>query len=174
MVYDRADRHGHQNTHTFYLRYKRPLPAPGYVKVDITIKEVFCYDFVDRPILRTFDEFADLPEGSTLRTYSLEEIFIKKLTALSDKARTEPRDLYDLWHLLGEHDIRPGELLAELTAKLEPRSRKPEGLANAIAAKEARLSRLWKDRLSQQMSDRPEYEGVFREAMRVLREAALP
>ena len=79
-----------------------------------TIKEVFCFDFVDRPILRTFDEFADLPEGPTLRTYCLEEIFIEKLTALSDRARTEPRDLYDLWYLLGEHDIRPGELLAEL------------------------------------------------------------
>ena len=51
MAYDRADRHGHQNTHTFYLRYKGPLPAPGYVKVDITIREVFCFDFVDRPIL---------------------------------------------------------------------------------------------------------------------------
>lgn len=94
--------------------------------------------------------------------------------SLSDKARTEPRDLYDLWNLLDEHDIRPGELLGELTAKLELRGRKPEGLADALAVKEARLARLWKDRLSQQMSDLPEYEGVFRQLMRALRAAALP
>lgn len=93
MTYDRPDRHGHQNTHTFYLRYKGPLPAPSDVKIDITIHEIFCFPFVDRPILRTFDEFADLPEGPTVRSYSLEEIFIEKLAALSDKARTEPRPL---------------------------------------------------------------------------------
>lgn len=173
MAYDRADRHGHQNTHTFYLRYKGPLPAPSDVKVDITINEVFCFDLVDRPILRTFDEFTDLPEGPTVRAYSLEEIFIEKLSALSDKARTEPRDLYDLWNLLEDRDLRPGELLPELTAKLALRGRTPGGLADAVAAKEARLGRLWKDRLSQQMSDLPEYESVFRRVMRALREAAL-
>lgn len=173
MAYDRPDRHDHQNTHTFYLNYKGPLPAASDVKVDITINEVFCFDLADRPILRTFVEFADLPEGPMLRVYSLEEIFVEKLAALSDKARTEPRDLYDLWNLLVERDIRAGELLGELTAKLELRGRKPEGLTDAIAMKEARLARLWKDRLSQQMSDLPEYEGVFRQVMRALREAAL-
>ena len=49
-----------------------------------------------------------------------------------------------------------------------------DGLVDAIAAKEARLERLWKARLSQQMSDLPEYKGVFRQVMRALREAALP
>ena len=82
MAYDRPDRHGHQNTHTFYLSYKGPLPARSDVKVDITIKEVFCFPLAERPILRTFEEFADLPEGPTVLAYSLAEIFIEKLAAL--------------------------------------------------------------------------------------------
>lgn len=66
------------------------------------------------------------------------------------------------------------ELFGELTAKLASKNRAADGLTEAIAAKEARLARLWKDRLSQQMSDLPEYEGVFRRVMRALREAELP
>jgi predicted nucleotidyltransferase component of viral defense system len=34
--------------------------------------------------------------------YSLNEIAIEKIVALTDPARTEPRDLYDLWHLTVE------------------------------------------------------------------------
>lgn len=86
------------------------------MKVDITIEEVFCFPLAERPILRTFEEFSDLPEGPAVLAYSLEETFIEELAALSDKARTEPRDLYDLWNLLNEHDIRPGEPCAGSTA----------------------------------------------------------
>jgi len=174
MAYDRPDRHGHQNTHTFYLSYKGPLPARSDVKVDITINEVFCFPLAERPILRTFEEFSDLPDGPTVLAYGLAEIFIEKLAALSDKARTEPRDLYDLRNLLDEHDIRPAEYLAEFTQKLALRGRPPGGVTATIAAKEKRLSTLWTARLQHQMSDLPEFNGVFREVMRVLREAELP
>ena len=174
IAYDRPDRHGHQNTHTFYLSYKGPLPARSDVKVDITINEVFCFPLAERPILRTFEEFSDLPEGPTILVYSLAEIFVEKLAALSDKARTEPRDLYDLWNLLDEHDIRPTEYLAEFTQKLALRGRPPDGVAASIAAKEKRLSTLWTARLQHQMSDLLEFNGVFRDVMRVLREADLP
>lgn len=55
IAFDREDRHGHKNNHTFYLRYEGPLPAPNDVKVDITIKEILCYQIQDRPIqLRIF------------------------------------------------------------------------------------------------------------------------
>lgn len=174
LAYDRADRHGHLNTHTFYLSYKGPLPARSDVKVDITIDEVFCFPLAERTILRTFEEFSDLPDGPTVLVYSLEEIFVEKLAALSDKARTEPRDLYDLWSLLDAQDIRPPEYLGELTEKLALRGRTPGGLAAAIAGKEKRLDTLWTKRLQHQMADLPEFDGVFREVMRKLRDADLP
>lgn len=174
MAFDRHDRHGHQNTHSFYLGYKAQLPARNDVKVDITIDEVLCFDLVDRPIQRTFAEFADLPDGPTVRTYSLEEIFVEKLSALSDRARTEPRDLYDLWHLIEFTDMRAGELSAELERKLAFRERAMEGVTAAIAAKEDRLARLWATRLAHQISELPGFEDVFRRLMRALREAQLP
>ena len=92
IAFDREDRNGHQNSHTFYLRDQGPLPASSDVKVDITIDEVLCFPMRERPILRTYDRFDDLPEGPTVRVYATEEIVVEKLLALSDRARNEPRD----------------------------------------------------------------------------------
>lgn len=143
IAFDREDRHSHQNSHTFYLRYQGPLPAANDVKVDITINEVLCFPLQDRPIQRTYDSFDDLPEGSTVKVYAIEEIVVEKLLALSDRARNEPRDLYDIWYLFGATDLRIAELRAELDAKLALRQRTAAGMEQAIATKEDRLRRLW-------------------------------
>jgi len=174
IAFDREDRHGHQNSHTFYLRYEGPLPATNDVKVDITIDEVLCFPLVDRTIHRTYDGFDDLPEGPTVRVYALEEIVIEKLLALSDRARNEPRDLYDLWYLLNDTDLRIAELRAELDAKLAHRQRPAAGIEQAIAAREDRLRRLWTARLAHQMTDLPPFDDVFRDVLRTLRAAGLP
>jgi predicted nucleotidyltransferase component of viral defense system len=174
MAFDHEDRHSHQNSHTFYLRYQGPLPAANDVKVDITITETLGFPLVPRPILRSYDGFADLPEGPTLRVYSLNEIAVEKLAALSDRARNEPRDLYDLWYLIAHVGLVLGELRPELEAKLQFRNRILPGLESAITAKEPRLSRLWSARLAHQMSDLPEFGTVFRAVQRALREADFP
>ena len=174
IAFDREDRHEHQNSHTFYLRYQGPLPAPNDVKIDITINEVLCFPLPDRPIHRIFDGFDDLPEGPTLKVYAIKEIVVEKLLALSDRARNEPRDLYDLWHLFDSADLRIAELRAELDAKLALRKRVIAGMEQAIAAKEDRLRRLWVNRLAHQTSQLPPFDEVFREVMRVVRAAGLP
>lgn len=122
IAFDREDRNGHKNCHTFYLRYQGPLPAANDVKVDITINEVLCFPLQDRPIRRTYDNFDDLPEGPTVKVYAIEEILVEKLLALSDPSRNEPRDLYDLWYLSNSTDLRVAEMRAELDAKLALRS----------------------------------------------------
>ena len=62
----RADRKSHRNSHTFYLSYEGPLPAasPKEVKVDITIREQLVRPVVQRPVLRGYEEYADLPEDA--------------------------------------------------------------------------------------------------------------
>ena len=174
IAFDREDRHGHQNSYTFYLRYQGPLPAPNDVKVDITINEVLCYPLQDRPIQRIYASFDDLPEGPTVKVYAIEEIVLEKLLALSDRARNEPRDLYDLWYLFGSTKLRIAEMRAELDAKLALRQRVVAGMEQAIAAKEDRLRRLWGNRLAHQMSQLPTFDGVFRDVQRAVRAAALP
>ena len=174
IEFDREDRASHQNSYTFYLKYQGPLPASNDVKVDITINEVFCFGAQSRPIFQTYDEFEDLPQGPMLNVYSIEEIVIEKVAALSDRARNEPRDLYDLWHLFGEHSIVLQELRPELVRKLAHRNRLVNGLEQAIAVKNERLKRLWTGRLAHQMSALPEFDGVFRDVMRAIRAADLP
>ena len=173
ITFDREDRRAHQNNHTFYLRYHGPLPAANDVKVDVTIDELLCFPLQERPILRTYDAFDDLPNGPTVRVYALEEIAVEKLLALSDRARNEPRDLYDLWHLVGSGALRIAELRSELDAKLAFRRRAVAGMEQAIAVKQDRLRRLWTGRLANQMNDLPPFDDVFRKVQRAVR-AALP
>lgn len=174
FTFDREDRHPHTNSHTFYLRYVGPLPAGGSVKVDITVREQVVFPLEARPVLRAYEEFSDLPEGRVISTYSLAETAAEKVLALADRARNEPRDLYDLWYLATFAGIDVSELEPAITAKLASRRLAAAGIQDAIIRKEARLKALWSARLSNQMSVLPPFDQVFREIRRVLRQANLP
>jgi predicted nucleotidyltransferase component of viral defense system len=99
--FSRKDRKSHQNSHSFYLSYEGPLPGTTVkeVKVDITIDERFVLPLQKRRVLKGYQEYEDLPEGATIQVYSLKEILSEKVVALTDRARNEPRDLYDVWYL---------------------------------------------------------------------------
>ena len=174
IEFEREDRHGHQNSHTFYLGYQGPLPTRNNVKVDITIKERLCFPLQDKPVLQTYAQFGDLTPGPTLRTYSLEEIVVEKLVALSDKARNEPRDLYDLWYLISTRGLVIQELRPELEEKLAFRGRTTVGFDASVAGKEKTLERLWGDRLSRQMVALPTFDEAFRDVQRAIRAAKFP
>ena len=174
FTFDREDRQVHMNSHTFYVRYTGPLPGGNDVKVDITINERLAFPLQDRPILRGYDEFRDLPEARLIGVYSLEEIAAEKTMALADPARTEPRDLYDLWYLTSNESVEMDQLIPGICEKLEFRGRPCEGLQLAIAGKEARLRPLWTRRLAYQMTSVPPFEQVFRALRRTLRQANLP
>jgi predicted nucleotidyltransferase component of viral defense system len=172
--FDREDRQKHDNSYTFYLKYVGPLPTGNNVKVDVTLREQLVYPLRDLPILRGYEEFTDLPENRLLRVYSLEEIATEKTLALADRARNEPRDLYDLWHLTSNAGIGLGALADAMRQKLEFRGKRFEGIADAIRNKEARLKALWAGRLAYQMTTLPEFDDVFRAVQRTLRQADLP
>lgn len=172
--FDREDRQKHDNSYTFYLRYQGALPRPSDVKVDITLREMLVYPLQERAVLRGYEEFTDLPEDRRLLAYSLKEIASEKTLALADKARNEPRDLYDLWHLTSNEGIELGPLAGAMRQKWEFRGKPCEGLADAIRAKEARLKALWDKRLGYQMAALPEFDEVFRAVQRTLRQADLP
>ena len=174
FAFDREDREAHANSYTFYLGYTGPLPAPGSVKVDITVREQVVFPLQNRSILRGYDEFEDLPDGRIVLAYSLDEIASEKVVALVDPARNEPRDLYDLWYLTTQANLDLVALVPAITAKLIFRNRPVEGLQEAILRKETRLKPLWSPRLANQMASVPPFEEVFREWRRILRRARLP
>ena len=174
FTFDREDRHAHANSYTFYLRYVGPLPRGNDVKVDITLREHLVYPLQERPILRGYEKFADLPENRLIQAYSLAEIATEKTIALADRARNEPRDLYDLWHLTSNEGVEIGDLLDAVRQKLEFRGKSFEGISEAIRVKEGRLRALWSHRLAYQMTILPEFDEVFRAVQRTLRQSGVP
>ena len=140
--FDREDRQNHVNSYTFYLGYQGPLPNPNTVKVDITIAETVLFPVEQKEILRAYEEFNDIPEGRAVAAYSLDEIAIEKVVALGDRARNEPRDLYDLWFLTSHAGVELRLLLPAIEEKLRFRNREITGLQDRIVAKEARLKAL--------------------------------
>lgn len=171
----REDRHGHRNSYTFYVGYEGPLPVatPKEVKVDITLRERLVRPVEGHPVLRGYEEYEDLPEDASVRVYSLEEIAVEKLVAFTDKARNEPRDLYDLWHLTSEQRIDFSTLVAEVESKLAYRGRTRDAMTAEFATKEARYKKLWAVRLAPQMAKLPPFEEAFRAVRRRLRDAGL-
>jgi len=144
------------------------------VKVDITLREKLVYALQERPVLRGYAEFRDLPENRFRVPILWRKSLPRKTLALADRARNEPRDLYDLWHLTSNEGIELGSLADAMRVKLEFRGKPCEGLAEAIRTKESRLRALWDKRLGYQMAVLPEFEEVFRALQRTLWQADLP
>lgn len=171
--FDHADRHTHENSHTFYLAYEGPLPRSRgkSVKADITIRERIVFPVEERPVLRGYDEYRDLPEDVRIRTYSLDEVAVEKVVALLDRARNEPRDLYDLWFLTTNGHVRLPDLLDPVARKLEFRGLTLSQVNKEFRAKEARYEKLWEVRLAAQMAELPEFDTVYRAIRRILRQS---
>ncbi len=173
--YSQEDRKKHQNSHTFYLAYEGPLPtgSPKKVKVDITITERLVLPIEEHAVLRGYDEYADLPEDSKIRVYALDEIGVEKVVALTDRARNEPRDLYDVWYLTSEEHVDLAMLIPEIDSKLEFRGRSRDTLGEELEKKDARYKKLWNTRLDSQMAVLPPFDNVFPSVRRSLRAAGL-
>jgi len=176
LRYAREDRHSHANSYTFYLGYEGPLPgSPGgkEVKVDITIREEVVFPIEERPVLRGYPEYEDLPEDARVRVYSLPEIAAEKVVALFDRARNEPRDLYDLWHLTEHGQVALARVTEAVGRKLAARGQDLRSLEGVVREKEPRYRRLWETRLSAQVAMLPDFDQVFRAVRRALRQVGV-
>lgn len=172
----RDDRHPHANSYTFYLGYEGPLPggaAGKEVKVDITIKEEVVFPIEERPVLRGYPEYEDLPTDTRIQVYSLPEMAAEKVVALLDQARNEPRDLYDLWHLTEQRHVTLPHVMEAIVRKLAARDQELKNLKGVLREKEARYRRLWETRLSAQVASLPDFDDVLRAVRRALRQVRL-
>lgn len=109
---------------------------PNTVKVDITISETVLFSVEQKEILRAYEEFNGIPKGRAVAVYSLNEIAIEKVVALGDRARNEPRDLYDLWFLIAHAGVELHPLIPAIEEKLLFRNKEIAGLQDRIVAKE--------------------------------------
>lgn len=175
MNFARYDRHSHENSYTFFLGYEGPLPATTgkEVKVDITRKEKIVFPVKEKPVLKGYEEYTDLPENNLVRAYHLDEIATEKIVALLDIARNEPRDLYDLWYLATNHLVHIEGLVNAVEDKWKFRGKKLTDVREEFLNKKSRLNKLWNTRLSSQISILPEFDEVYRTVQRELRQAGL-
>ncbi len=163
----------HLNSHTLYMSYVGPLGRASEVKIDATVCEKIVTPLVGKPVIKTYNEYTDLPDERVVMCYSIEEIVVEKIAALSDKARKQPRDLYDLWYLTEDSPVDLAELRLPLVEKFEHKSRVIDGIEASIVGKESELKKLWKARLEAQVSQLPEFDEAFRAVRRTLRQANL-
>jgi uncharacterized protein len=172
----RQDRRAHGNSHTFYLGYEGPLPAPEggrELKVDLTLRERVVFPLEERLVLRGYEEYADLPGDARVRAYSLGEIAAEKVVALTDRARNEPRDLYDLWSLVSGGHVDLADVVGAVEEKWAFRGKELAHVRGELVAKEPRYRRLWDVRLSGQLVTLPPFDEVFRTVRRAFRRAGL-
>jgi predicted nucleotidyltransferase component of viral defense system len=160
----------HIRNDTFYFDYKGPLPVASQVKVDITRGETVVFPLDRKAIRTTYAEFSDLPIGKLLQVYSFSEIIVEKTLAITDGARKEPRDLYDLWYISDAGHIPTcEEMIDGLNRKLASR----EGRTNDILVPrleriEKAIALVWDRRLRPQVMALPEFERCFRTVKRLL------
>lgn len=99
---------------------------------------------------------------------------MEKTIALLDRARTEPRDLYDLWYITDQsNSIDLNECIEAIDAKLSHRGKKLEEVRGEFSRKEARLKKTWETRLATQMASLSEFDAVYCSVKRVFRQAKL-
>jgi hypothetical protein len=98
---------------------------------------------------------------------------VEKIVAMTDLARNEPRDLYDVWYLTAVENMDLTALTPEVASKLEFRDRALAEMGDELIKKEARLRKLWQVRLANQMTDLPHFDEVYRAVRRSLRVAGL-
>lgn len=153
-----------------YVDYVGPLQrtgTPRKFKVDITADELL----IDRPMLRKVAGlFADQKNhGGKLQVYSLEEICAEKLRSLLQ--RREPRDLYDIWRLLGQiSELDRAEIARMFIEKCEFKKIRPPVLGKILGDHNVpTLEKLWDVRLGEQLADLPHFDAAVRETRRLLR-----
>ena len=160
----------HVRNDTFYFDYKGPLPVASKVKVDVTRGETVVFPLDRRAVRTTYAEFSDLPTGKLLQVYSFSEIIVEKTLAITDGARKEPRDLYDLWHISDAGHIPACEEMVDgLNRKLASREgRGNDTLVPRLERVEKALALVWDRRLRSQVMELPEFERCFRSVKRLL------
>jgi len=88
------------------VRFTGPLAHPQRIRFDFSFRENLAGPAVEAEIIDTYG----LGKRSLL-VLSLEEIFAEKLHALG--SRVAPRDLYDVWFLLGK-GVRPEKKIIDM------------------------------------------------------------
>ena len=91
----------------------------------------------------------------------------------ADRARNEPRDLYDLWHLTERGHVALAQVMDAVGRKMVARGQELKNLRGMIREKEPRYRSLWETRLDARVALLPDFDHVFRAVRRALRQVGV-
>ncbi len=162
----------HLNGYTFFLNFIGPLEADitrGEIKIDFTLNEKLITRPIRKIIVRKYEEYKDIPINVKIQVYSLIEIFVEKYLCVLDKARNEPRDVYDLWYLLSNNAVNSEGILACIKEKGAHKKMTNFNISEILSQKEGNYKMLWSKRLKNHMIHLPYFDKVYRELKKYLR-----
>lgn len=154
----------------FYISYVGPLGGLGAnkkVKVDISRSESLVFD----PVMKeAFLVYTD-QEKHELLCYPLEEVLVEKMRSVMQ--RMQARDFYDIWYLLGIHEMAVDFYLAEFRTKCESKEIDPTEFHKRLEQRLPQYKGRWQSSMADQIQDLPDFDEVVREVMRHLKKLEL-
>ncbi|MCE5328968.1 nucleotidyl transferase AbiEii/AbiGii toxin family protein [bacterium] len=153
------------NTITIYIGFVGPLQArlgSRFIKVDFTLNEKLLFN-INPLFIQSF--YSDIIKKQ-INTYSLEEIMVEKLCAII--GRTEPRDVYDIYFLF-EQDLDFIAIPSAFIEKAKFKDINPKDIKELFKRKKNIVERMWETRLTHQIKNLPDIDGVLRKIERNLR-----
>ena len=159
-VRERKDKLG-RDTFEGKVGYRGPLGIVSTPRVlfDLTRHEPLLGEPESRGVFHPYPD--ELPEGTSLQTYYLEELLAEKTRALLE--RTRPRDLYDVIFLLDTRteDLDLEEARGLFAGKCSAKSLACPSSAELLAVVRAtgELRSEWENMLGHQLPSLPPFEG---------------
>jgi len=147
--------------YNFYLSYTGPLGGAGAnkdIKVDISHDELIYNAPEERQIINTY---SDLEEKYSVFCYSLGEVIAEKMRSVMQ--RTAPRDIYDLWYLFEVEGQDVEDHIFAFQDKARYKGYDPNEFIKVVEQKEKTFAKHWKDQLTNQMTEIPDFNIMWRE-----------
>lgn len=147
--------------YNFYIAYTGPLGGAGAnkdIKVDISQDELMYNSPEEKQIINSY---SDLNEEYSILCYSLGEVIAEKMR--STMQRTAPRDIYDLWYLFEKEGQDIEDHIFAFQDKAIYKGYNPDELIKVIEQKEKTFAKHWNEHLTNQMSNTPDFNDVWRE-----------
>ena len=140
-----------------YLRLLRRSGSPLKIKLDITKfdNEIIVFPLNSLPLVHPYSDGC----SCMLNVYSLKETLCEKVRALFE--RTRPRDLYDIFQLMGRVD--PKDIVRGTIRKFEFKSIPPD--ITKVLARKDYFQSAWETSLGHQLQDLPEFNSTFHEVI---------
>jgi predicted nucleotidyltransferase component of viral defense system len=146
----------------FYLSYTGPLGGAGTnkdIKVDISQDELIYNDPNEKRIINSYSDLEQ--EEYSILCYTLGEVIAEKIRYVMQ--RTAPRDIYDLWYLFEIEGLEIEDYIFAFQDKAIYKGYEPNELTTVVEQKKKIFAKQWQVHLSNQMTEIPDFNNVWRE-----------